>query len=218
MLVKDLMTPNPIFTSPLRSVADAAKIMEESAVRHLPVLDENGQLLGLLTRSSLGRALPGMGTGLTRFEFNYLTSSTSVSDVMIEQPKTIAEDAGVEEAARVMNENRISSLLVMRGNELVGIITDTDLFGALLVLLGARRPGVRLTVHIQDRPGEFVRVLGAIAKRSGNITAFGGWHVKDAPGIYGAMLKIENLAQEQVMAAMEEIPEAKLVDIREATA
>jgi acetoin utilization protein AcuB len=214
MLVKDLMTPDPVHISPLRSVAEAADIMQKQGVRHLPVVDDEGRLVGLLTRSSLGKALPGMGTGLTRFEFNYLTSSTAVSDVMIKEPVLIREDEGVEDAARIMNVNRISSLLVMRDDKLAGIITDTDLFGALLELLGAHRPGVRLTVHIPDRTGQLARVTAAIAEPGGYLSAVGGWYVRGARNIYGAVLKIENLTLEQVRAAIDKLPDAVIVDLR----
>jgi acetoin utilization protein AcuB len=214
MLVKDLMTPDPVCISRLRSVAEAADLMQRQGVRHLPVVDDDGKLVGLVTRSSLGKALPGMGTGLTRFEFNYLTSSTAVSDVMITDPVLIEEDEGVEDAARIMNVNRISSLLVMRDDKLVGIITDTDLFGALLELLGAHRSGVRLTVQIPDRAGELARVTGAIAKPGGYLSAVGGWYVKGVKDVYGAVLKIENLTPEQVTAAIDELPDAVIVDLR----
>jgi acetoin utilization protein AcuB len=211
MLVKDLMTPNPLHIAPHRSVADAEEMMREHGVRHLPVLDDDGQLLGLVTRSSLGRALPGMGTGLTRFEFSYLTSSTSVSEVMVKEPAVISEGEAVEEAARVMNTRRISSLLVVRDEELVGIITDTDLFEALLELLGARRPGVRLTVHFPDRSGELARITKAVAEPGGYISAVGGWYLEEG---YGAFFKIENLAPEKVVEVVEELPDITVADVR----
>lgn len=214
MLVKDLMTPDPVHISPLQSVAEAAAMMEEHGIRHLPVLGDDDQLVGLVTRVSLGKALPGMGTGLTRFEFNYLTSSTRVDDVMIDDPLQITEDGGVEEAARIMNVNRISSLMVMRDEKLVGIITDTDLFGALLELLGACRPGVRLTVHFPDQTGALAQVTAAVAKPGGYISAMGGWYVKDAQDVYGSVLKIENLSPEQVVAAMDELGDVTVVDVR----
>jgi len=215
MLIKDLMTLDPIHIFPHRSVADAGAVMEEHGIRHLPVLDEDGRLLGLVTRSSLGTALPGMGGGLTRFEFNYLTSSTSVNEVMIKEPMVIGEDEGVEEAARVMNVNRISSLLVMREGKLVGIITDTDLFESLLELLGARRPGIRLTVHVPNRVGELAMVTTAIAQAGGFLTAVGGWYVKRTGGdVFGAVLRIENLSREQVVDAINQLPEITIADVR----
>ena len=135
MLVRDLMASEPLHIGPERSVADALEIMGQHGIRHLPVLDETGELHGLVTRSSLAQALPGIGTGLTQFESRYLSSSTRVREVMIHAPFSVAEDEAVEEAARIMNSRRISSLLVLRGRGLVGIITDTDFVGVAINLL-----------------------------------------------------------------------------------
>src|SRR5512147_748817 len=102
------MAENPFHIAPDRSVADALEMMGKHGIRHLPVLDETGRLRGLVTRSSLNQALPGIGTGLTQFESRYLTSATLVKEVMIKEPLQVSEDEAVEEAARVMNVNRIS--------------------------------------------------------------------------------------------------------------
>ena len=211
MLVKHLMTPDPIPIAPDQSVADAGEIMTEKGIRHLPVL-EDGVLVGLVTRSSLARALPGLGTGLTRFEVNYLTSNTTVREVMINDPALGNEDMAAEEAARVMNAQRISSLIVMREGQPVGIITDTDIFEAMLELLGARREGVRLTVHLPDRPGALAKVAGVLGSLGGNLTAVGGWQVDQ--GTWGAVLKVQNLGLDQVRKSVETMPEVTLVDVR----
>jgi acetoin utilization protein AcuB len=211
VLVKHLMTPDPIPIAPDQSVADAGEIMTEKGIRHLPVL-EDGVLVGLVTRSSLARALPGLGTGLTRFEVNYLTSNTTVREVMINDPALGNEDMAAEEAARVMNAQRISSLIVMREGQPVGIITDTDIFEAMLELLGARREGVRLTVHLPDRPGALAKVAGVLGSLGGNLTAVGGWQVDQ--GTWGAVLKVQNLGLDQVRKSIETMPEVTLVDVR----
>ena len=212
MLVKHLMTPDPIPISPEKSVADAVELMTQRGIRHLPVLDD-GRLVGLVTRSSLAKALPGLGTGLTRFEYNYLTSSTQVKEVMIRDPVLGTEDMAAEEAARVMNAHRISSLIIMRDDRPVGIITDTDIFEAMLELLGARRPGVRLTVHLEDRPGQLAKVAGAVGDAGGNISAVGGWFVDE--GTWAAVLKIQNLPADQVTRIVGSVPGVTVVDVRE---
>lgn len=211
MLVKHLMSPDPISIAPDKSVAEAGELMTSRNIRHLPVMDE-GRLVGLVTRSSLARALPGLATGLTRFEFNYLTANTRVREVMIQTPALGTEDMPAEEAARVMNDRRISSLIVMQEGALVGIITDTDIFEAMLELLGARRPGVRVTVHIPDRPGELAKISGSLGAKGGNITAVGGWPVEE--GVWGAILKVQNLSADQIAGAVAHLPGVVVVDVR----
>lgn len=211
MLVKHLMTADPVSIAPEQSVADAGELMTQRGIRHLPVMEE-GRLVGLVTRSSLAQALPGLGTGLTRFEVNYLTSNTTVRELMIADPALSSEDMAAEEAARVMNAQRISSLIVVRDGLPVGIITDTDIFEAMLELLGARREGVRLTVHLPDRPGVLGRVAGAVGNLGGNLTAVGGWQVDEQT--WGAVLKVQNLDPEQVRAGIAALPEVTVVDVR----
>jgi acetoin utilization protein AcuB len=211
VLVKHLMSADPVSIAPDQSVADAGELMTQRGIRHLPVMEE-GHLVGLVTRSSLARALPGLGTGLTRFEVNYLTSNTTVREVMIAEPALGTEDMAAEEAARVMNARRISSLIVVHDGLPVGIITDTDIFEAMLELLGARREGVRLTVHLPDRPGALAKVSGALGAQGGNLTAVGGWQV-DA-GTWGAVIKVQNLSPEEITASVTAVPEVTVVDVR----
>ncbi|MBI5014655.1 MAG: CBS domain-containing protein [Deltaproteobacteria bacterium] len=213
MLVQDLMTPNVISIGPDQSVAEAGELMTSRRIRHLPVV-EDGRLLGLVTRTSLAAALPGLGLGpgLTRFEHNYLTANTSVREVMIRDPALGTGDMPAEEAARVMNVNRISSLIIVQDGDAVGIITDTDIFEAMLELLGARQPGVRLALHIPDRPGELAKVSGAIGAAGGNITALGGWPVRE--GTWGTVLKVQNLGADAVLSAVSGLPGVVVADIR----
>ncbi len=211
MLVKHLMNPDPVSIAPAQSVADAGELMTQRGIRHLPVMEE-GKLVGLVTRSSLARALPGLGTGLTRFEVNYLTSNTTVREVMIANPALSSEDMAAEEAARVMNAERISSLIVVRDGQSVGIITDTDIFEAMLELLGARRDGVRLTVHLPDRPGVLAKVSGALGAAGGNLTAVGGWQVDS--DTWGAVIKVQNLSPDEIAASVDAVPEVTVVDVR----
>jgi acetoin utilization protein AcuB len=206
------MTPDPISISPDSSVADAGELMAEKKFRHLIVM-EQGSLLGLLTRSSLGQALPGLGTGLTRFEYSYLTSNTSIRDVMITDPLLCNEDMPAEEAARIMNANRISSLVVMEDDYPVGIITDTDIFEAMLELLGAKRRGVRVTAHLVNRPGELAKLSQVIAEAGGNIAAIGAWEI-DASTV-GAVMKVEELSAKKVRTAIEATEDIKLADLRD---
>ncbi len=212
MLVKHLMTPDPISISADSSAAEAGDLMGEKKIRHLLVMEE-GKLQGLLTRSSLGRALPGRGTGLTRFEYNYLTANTPIRDVMIPDPLLCSEDMPAEEAARIMNENRISSLVVLENDYPVGIITDTDIFEAMLELLGARRNGIRVTAHLENKPGELAKLSQVMAQAGGNITAIGAWEIDAATT--GALMKVENISAKKVREALESAGGIKLADLRD---
>ena len=114
MLVKDRMTPNPVTITPDTSFPDAFRIIREKRIRHLPVVDKKGKLIGIVAQTDLLHASPSSATTLTVFEINYLLANLHIQEVMSSPPITVSEDAPLEEAARVMVEKKISCLPVMR--------------------------------------------------------------------------------------------------------
>jgi acetoin utilization protein AcuB len=125
---------------------------------------------------------------------------------------TVAEDTPIEEAARIMADNKIGGLPVMRDDHIVGIITETDLFKIFLELMGAREPGVRMSVLILDKPGQLARLTNAIANLSGNIIAFGQFTGED-PSNREVTFKVSGLDAEQLRSEIEPLVE-RVLDIR----
>ncbi len=132
-------------------------------------------------------------------------SKTKVGKVMVRDVITVAEDVAVEEAARIMVDHRINCLLVMRQGALVGIITDIDLLSTTMKMLGARQPGLRLSVMIPNRVGEMTRLSAAIAAIGDNLTAFGSWQGEEGSAQLGVVLKVEKVAKEPLIAAIEKL-------------
>ncbi|MCL2479411.1 MAG: CBS domain-containing protein, partial [Treponema sp.] len=128
MLVSRVMTKNPIVVHAEMSINDVRSLMDREKIGHLPVLDKNNSLIGLVTREDLIKAGPSAATSLDMYEISYLLSRITVKDVMEKNVTTVQENEVVEEAARIMADRRIGCLPVMRGKLLVGIITDSDLF------------------------------------------------------------------------------------------
>lgn len=173
MLVRDRMTKNPIITRPTASVPDALKVMQGSKVRQLPVMGEKSGLVGIVSLVDLFRASPSPATSLSVWEVGYLLEKIKVEDVMTREVITVSEDTAVEEAGRIMAENKISGLPVMRDGELVGIITESDLFNILLELFGAGQSGVRVTAKTPLVKGNLARLASAVADVGGQFVAFG---------------------------------------------
>jgi len=97
---------------------------------------------------------------------------------MVRDIITVEEDMPIEQAARIMTENKIGCLPVMRNGSLVGIITvgiitDTDMLSTLMELMGARQAGVRITLQAPDVPGALAKITAAIAEQGGDIAACG---------------------------------------------
>ena len=184
MLVQDRMTPNPVTVTPETSFVDAFKIIREKGVRHLPVVDKKGKLLGIVTQKDLLHASPSSATTLTVFEMNYLLVNLQIREVMTSPAITVAEDTPIEEAARTMVENDIGCLPVMRDGELVGLITETDIFKAFVEILGHGDAEWRITLQIADVPGELARFSAVIASLGGNICSSASFLGKDPSKVY----------------------------------
>lgn len=132
--VSDWMTNEVATVSPKTSLPDAHELMMKEQVRRLPVVDGNGELVGIVTRGDVRGAQPSPATSLTIWELNYLLSKLLVEKIMTSNPITISEEATIAEAAQLMLENRISGLPVInKEGKLVGIITESDIFSMIVV-------------------------------------------------------------------------------------
>lgn len=215
MLVQELMTKNPQTISPETSVPDALSLMRQKKVRRLPVLDKTGKLVGIVSDQDLLYASPSPATSLSVFEINSLIAKITVAHVMTKKVVTITEDLPVEEAARIMADKKIGGLPVMKGAKLAGIVTETDLFRALLQLLGGRRSGVRVTVQIPGAKGTFAKISGIISAAGGDIVGLGVTEAQGVPGDFWHMtLKVQDLTKKAVSAAFSKAG-VEVVDIRE---
>jgi len=207
------MTKNPVTVLPDVTVPEAQAMMRREKIHRLPVVDKAKRLVGIVTASDLRRASSPAATSLDMYELHYLISKMSVEQVMTKRPVTVDEALPVEEAARIMDDNRIAGLPVLRGDVLVGIITESDLFRLFIELFGARHPGVRLTALLPERPGELASVAGAIAAAGGNILSLATFEGEDPTNHY-CTIKVEGLARDKLVATVTPLVE-KVVDALE---
>jgi len=187
--------------------------MEKDKIGHLPVLDKNNELVGLVTREDLLKASPTKATSLDIYEISYLLSKITVKDVMEKKVVTTVENEVVEEAARIMVDNGIGCLPVMREKVLVGIITDTDLFHVFLNAFGARKPGLRIILSIQDKPGQLALLTHAIAEKNGNVVAFVAGEGDDISRSRST-LKVNGISREDIETIVRNIDGMEIEDIR----
>ena len=211
MLVGDRMSHPVISINPDLPVVDALNLMKRERIRRTPVV-KNGKMIGIVSDKDLLNASPSSATSLSVWEMNYLLSRIKVKDLMTKKVLTVSEDTPIEEAARIMADNKIGGLPVMRADHIVGIITETDLFKILLELMGAREPGVRMSVLILDKPGQLAKLTNAIANLNGNIIAFGQFTGED-PSNREVTFKVSGLDEGQLRSEIEPIVE-RVLDIR----
>lgn len=215
MFVREKMTPNPVTIHAEANVPEALALMRESKVRRLPVLDVHGALVGMVSEKDLLYASPSPSTTLSSWEIPSILAKLKVEKIMARKVVTIHEDLPIEEAARIMADQRIGGLPVLRDGALVGIITETDIFRALLHLLGGRRSGVRLTASIAGAKGTVAAVAGAVAKAGGDIVGLG---MSDGAGSSGAewllTLKVQGLPRDELVRAIKPVVD-EILDVRE---
>jgi acetoin utilization protein AcuB len=172
--------------------------MREEKVRRFPVINDRGKLVGIVSDKDLLYAAPSPATSLSIHELHYLYSRITVEQVMTRKVITVDERDPIEEAARVMIDNKVGGLPVMRDGELVGLVTETDIFSTLMEMMGARDQGVRLTLLCPDQPGELAALTGAVAGLGGNIISLGTFWGEDASSAVITM-KVSGVAKDEVL-------------------
>ena len=214
MLVRDLMTSNPVTVHPETSVPDALRLMRERKVRRLPVVDGHGRLVGIVSDKDLLYASPSPATTLAVWEIPELLSKLKIEKVMTRDVITVSEKTPLEEAARLMADKKIGGLPVMQGPDLVGIITETDVFKSLLELLGGRRSGVRLAVAVPAVKGELAKITTAIFNAGGNIVGIGMKGILGSKGDTAeVVLKVQDVSRDALVEAVRPVV-SDVLDVR----
>jgi acetoin utilization protein AcuB len=212
MLVRERMSKPVITIPPQTTVPDALNLMKEEHIRRLPVVD-HGNLVGIVTDKHLLSASPSPATSLSVWEITYLLSKLRVDRIMSSQVITVSEDTPLEEAARIMVDNKIGGLPVLRGEQLVGIITESDLMKTFLEFMGARERGIRLTLLVKEEKGGLAQLARTITSLGGNIVAMGLFMGED-PSNRVATVKVAEVNRETLLAALQPLV-LKVIDVRE---
>ena len=214
MLVADRMSKHPLTISQDESLSRAHRYMQEQGVRHLPVVNRDGDMVGLVTEDDLLKAEPSGATLLSVWEIHSLLERVKIRDVMVHEVITTTEGMPIEDAAHLMLEHKIGCLPVMRDGKLVGIITESDIFRTFMELFSARQKGLRVTVEIPDKEGQLAKVAQAIADQGGYIAACGTFMSED-PTKWGLVLKVRNVDRDVLTGALSKIEGQRTLDVRE---
>lgn len=212
MIIANVMKRNPLYVHPNTSVNEVSALMKKEKVGKLPVLDSDDRLVGIITKKDLDSAAPSSATTLDVYEVSYLLSKLKAEKIMTKKVHTVKETEVIEEAARIMADEGVGCLPVMKGDLLVGIVTVKDLFHVFIDMFGTRHEGVRVTALLEEKPGQIARLSAKIADMGGNIVSLGTFESDDLTK-RRVTCKITGISLEEVKKAVKETC-TKLEDIR----
>ena len=212
MLVGERMSRPVISITRDMPIHDALALFKKEKIRRAPVL-KDGKLIGIISDKDLLNASPSQATSLSVWEMNYMLSKITVKEVMTREVLTVQADTPIEEAARLMADNKIGGVPVMKADKVVGMITETDLFKIFLELMGARTKGIRVTAIAEDHPGQLAKITKAIADAGGNFISFGQFATEDGKTVI-VTFKVAEMKLEDVKKTLSKVV-VKFVDVRE---
>lgn len=165
MKIKHWMTPDPITVTPDTLIIDAKKLMKDHNIRRLPVVDKKGGLVGMVTYRNIIEASPSAATSLSIHELNYLILKLTVKDVMKKNPLTVSPEDKVTDVILQGHKKGIGAFPVVEKGKLVGIVTETEIFSAMIQIFGTREESRIITlegVGSEDSIGVFRRIAEVV--------------------------------------------------------
>jgi acetoin utilization protein AcuB len=217
MQVHECMMANPITISPKATCAQATRLLRVKKLHALPVVDKEGQLVGIVTEKDLLYIdLPPVPVLGMRTISDFMSAIT-VEDAMTRRVITVQEDCPLEAAAGIMIDSKIGSLPVMRGDHLVGVITKSDIFRAMADALGGRSEGLRLTVRLLEDRGELGAITDGIIQLGGKLISLCTYW-GDNPFNRMITLKVQGVGREDVLMLLEWTIGVQVIDCYESSA
>jgi len=194
MLVANWMTKDVVTISPDRSMMKASKVMKDKSISRVPVVDEDGKIVGIISDRDIKDASPSKATTLDMHELYYLLSEIKIQDIMTKKPMTIRSDETVEKAAVLMLEGNFGGLPVIDENDkVVGIITDTDIFKVLVEISGVYEGGSQVCLQVSTEAGSLTPVLDYLKENNARIMNIMTRNVSESESIKDVYIRIREM-------------------------
>lgn len=210
MRVKNRMTPNPIVASLETNYNEALHLMKKNKINHLPIIDDQGRPIGIVTTGGMLRASPSPATTLNVYEIASLLENVTMESIMVSPVLAVDETCSITNAANFMLQNKIDSLLITRDGILVGIITAADIFRTFVEITGGVQPGTRVEAKLPNQKGHLAPFIQALSNAgsyivsvtlSNNEDEYGFWDVKERGGNEDEMRKeLDKLGYVEVLS------------------
>jgi acetoin utilization protein AcuB len=210
MLVKNWMSINVFTVDVNDSLSTATNLQKENGIRALPVM-KAGELVGIITSGDIKRASASDATALEIHELLYLISKIKVKDIMTQVPITVFPTITIVEVAQILLLNKINSVPVVdEDGKLIGIITESDIFKALIALTGGQYPGIDFGLQVQDFPGSIKEITDIIRSHNGRLLSLFISYDKVPPGYRNVYIKVFQIEQSD----SEDLKKALLADTK----
>ncbi len=194
MLIANWMTKNVVTITPDRSMMKASKLMKDKGISRVPVVDEKGKILGIVSDRDIKDASPSKATTLDMHELYYLLSEIKIKDIMSKKITTIRSDETVEKAAVLMLEGNFGGLPVVDENDVViGIITDTDVFKVLVEISGVYEGGTQVCLQISTEAGSLAPILEYLKDNGARIMSVMTRNVPESQGMKDVYIRIRDM-------------------------
>lgn len=208
MLIANWMTKDVITITPDRSMMKASKVMKDKNISRVPVVDENGKIIGIVSDRDIKDASPSKATTLDMHELYYLLSEIKVKDIMTKKPTTIRADGTVEKAAVLMLEGNFGGLPVVDDdNVVVGIITDTDIFKVLVEISGVYEGGAQVCMQLPTTSGSLSPVLDFLRDRGARIMSIMTRNVPEDQSIKDVYIRIRDMEKPEFKRLQQDMAE-----------
>ncbi len=199
------MTTRLITIDPDTPIMKARDLMKENNISHLPVTDEKGRLVGLVTDRDIREAWASPATTLSVYELTYILQKITVEGIMKKNIITATPDMTIERAALIMHDHKIGCLPVLNDEaKLVGIITTVDLMEVLLKAMGMSDDSGRLTILVKDKVGVLGEITSILANHGINIRSIMSHPLPNYEGVWQLLLRFRQNVIEKAKEVLEE--------------
>jgi len=199
MLVANWMSKDVVTITPERSMMKASKLMKDKGISRVPVVDDNGKILGIISDRDIKDASPSKATTLDMHELYYLLSEIKIDAIMTKKVATIRADETVEKAAVLMLEGNFGGLPVVDDNGMVvGIITDTDIFKVLVEISGVYEGGSQVCLQISTEAGSLAPILDYLKDQGARIMSIMTRNVPETEGMKDVYIRIRDMEKPEL--------------------
>ncbi len=159
MFVQLWMTKELVVATEKTTIAEAGVLLQQNKIRRLPVVDETGNLLGILSKEDVSKGMPSIIDPAEDGGATNLPVHARVISLMTAEPITVSPMDPLEKSARIMRRNKIGGIPVVDEGKLVGIITESDIFQAFMEIMGLDADVTRLELVIGNNNQSFYEVI-----------------------------------------------------------